>query len=347
MMKRIREFIQRERLYVLLLIFIILVNVLIFMADKATPKTKSEVAVPKTAEELFLRQEEAERLLARDKTLALIISLTSFLILTIFFLGLVIDINLLGLKLRKETLDISTHRQEAVAWNIVDVARVVILFLFFGYMIMIIESLLAGTLAWLKHDNLRMMLNSSILDTIGLVFIFYFTVRQYRARLVSLGLTVKNFIRNVFYGIVGYLAAIPVLITTLVVVITVMNILKYVPEKQPVVELFLKEKDPAFLTYTSIFAAVAGPVIEEIFFRAFMYSAVKKYIGVLWATILTAAIFAGLHTNVVGFLPILILGILLAYLYEKTGTLVSSITVHVMHNLSMVYFVLLLKRLQI
>jgi membrane protease YdiL (CAAX protease family) len=123
------------------------------------------------------------------------------------------------------------------------------------------------------------------------------------------------------------------------------NMIKYVPEKQPVVELFLKEKNAPFLIYTSLFAAIVGPMIEELFFRGFMYNAFKKRIGIFWAMVITAATFATLHSHVVGFLPIMVLGMLLAYMYEKTGTLVSSITVHMVHNLSMVFLVFLVKQL--
>jgi membrane protease YdiL (CAAX protease family) len=121
--------------------------------------------------------------------------------------------------------------------------------------------------------------------------------------------------------------------------------MKYTPPRQPVVELFLKETDTTFLLYTSVFAAVFGPVIEELFFRGFMYNAFKKRIGVFAAMLVTASAFAALHAHAVGFLPIMILGMLLAYLYEKTGTLVSSITVHAMHNISMVFMVFLVKQL--
>ena len=112
-------------------------------------------------------------------------------------------------------------------------------------------------------------------------------------------------------------------------------------------ELLLKEKGGAFLAYSSLFAAILGPVIEELFFRGFLYGVFKKYIGVFWSMTITAAIFAALHTHIVGFFPIMALGMLLAYLYEKTGTLVSSITVHIMHNLGMVFLVLLIKQVGI
>jgi membrane protease YdiL (CAAX protease family) len=125
----------------------------------------------------------------------------------------------------------------------------------------------------------------------------------------------------------------------------VTNLIKYVPEKQAVVELFLKEKNTHLLFYTSLFAAIAGPIVEELFFRAFMYNAVKKYIGIFWAMMVSAATFALLHAHAVGFFPILVLGMLLAYLYEKTGTIVSSVTVHMVHNLTMVGMIFLVKQI--
>ena len=42
--------------------------------------------------------------------------------------------------------------------------------------------------------------------------------------------------------------------------------------------------------------------------------------------------FALLHTNLIGFPSILLLGCLLANLYERTGSLAASLTVHIVHN---------------
>ena len=75
-----------------------------------------------------------------------------------------------------------------------------------------------------------------------------------------------------------------------------------------------------------------------------MYSAVKKYVGYFWSLLFTSLVFASLHANIVGLVPIMVIGIALAYLYEKTGSLVPSITVHIIHNLSMVGLVFLVKQ---
>lgn len=95
--------------------------------------------------------------------------------------------------------------------------------------------------------------------------------------------------------------------------------------------------------YLTVFVAVFGPIVEEMFFRGFMYPAVKKRLGFKTAFFGTSALFALLHTNLAGFLPIMILGMLLTYLFERTGTLVASCTVHILHNTAMVWFVFLMK----
>jgi membrane protease YdiL (CAAX protease family) len=64
-----------------------------------------------------------------------------------------------------------------------------------------------------------------------------------------------------------------------------------------------------------------------------------------WAMALSALFFSFLHTNVIGFVPILMLGIFLAYLREKTGSLIPSITVHVIHNTALASVMFLVREL--
>ena len=349
---------RNERLYILLAVFVILVNVAIFMAGpQKKPVAAAKGSVPaqvieetrrKSAESVFLKREELEGLLRDDKTLAVTLNLATLLILAVFLLGLLIDVFLIVLKSEKRGIDIRTGEAlGAVRWGLRDVAKVVVLFLFFGYALVLIESFLAGVCPLIKNNNLRMMANSLVLDALAVVFIIYFTVGQYQEKLVSLGLSAKNFVKNAYYGIVGYLAAVPLLVGIVAATALIASALNYVPEKQAVVRLFMQEDDTRFLLFASLFAAVLGPVVEEIFFRGFLYNAIKKRIGLFWGMAATSAAFAALHAHPVGFLPIMVIGMLLAYLYEKTGTLVAPITAHIIHNVSMVGFVFLIKQLQV
>ena len=346
-MDKLINFAQRERLYLLILVFVLIFNTIILSHGEDKVKAKRPVATQaSTFEDQETKKHKMEKLFAENENLFIIFGLVSFLILAITLLGLVTDIIILPMILagRFNIRGLSPPRAK---WNMWDVCKVMILFLFFGYMIILSEAFLSRIFPIFKADNFRMIINSSILDTLAVVFIIYFTVIQHKEPLAALGISARNFLRNVFYGIVGYIALIPVLILILVIIAVIINMTKYVPERQPVVELFLKEKGVTFLTYSSLFAAIIGPVIEELFFRGFLYGALKKYIGIFWAMTATAAVFAALHAHMAGFFPIMALGMLLAYIYEKTGTLVSSITVHMIHNLSMVFLVFLVKQVGI
>ncbi|MCX5678375.1 MAG: CPBP family intramembrane metalloprotease [Candidatus Omnitrophica bacterium] len=348
-MSRLSGFLKRERLYILLLVFVTIVTALILFtpSDKVKPSVNvaDKPASVMPGEKASSDREAVEKALAKNKYLSFTLTLISLLVIALFLLGVIIDTLLILSRSERNKADISTYKAQKAKWGIWDVFKVVILYLFFVYILLISETSLVRVFKMLKDDNFRMILNTSIMDILGIAFILNFVVVQYKTGLISLGLSVKNFFRNVYYGIVAYIALIPVLIGIISVIAIVISLTKYSPQKQAVVELFFKEKDVSFLLYTSLFAAVAGPIVEEIFFRGFLYSAIKKYIGIFWATLISAACFALLHAHLVGFLPILALGILLAYLYEKTGTLVSSVTVHMIHNIGMVLLVFLVKQL--
>jgi membrane protease YdiL (CAAX protease family) len=347
-MKRFFWFVRKERLYLLLLLFILVVNAIVMIpaGPKAAKVAAIEaVAKPTAVQTDELRRAELQKVFTENSHLAFVFGLTSLLIIAVLLLGLAIDAMLAAWKFSRRSFDISTYKMQLVKWGVWDVAKVIILFIFFGYIFIMIESVLTRVCPLIKDDNFRMILNSSVLDLLVVILILYFTVGEYKEKLIAVGLSFKNFSRNVFYGIMGYIAIVPILIGVLAAIALFINMIHYVPPKQPVVELFLKEKNVSFLLYTSIFAAIFGPIIEELFFRGFMYNAFKKRVGIFWAMFITAGTFALLHAHAVGFLPIMILGMLLAYLYEKTGTLVSSITVHVAHNLSMVFLVFLVKQL--
>lgn len=350
-MSRLRDFINREKTYIWLLIFILVINALILFSPK------SEIALKQRqmhkAEEDFLKEEylltpEKLQILLREKKE--VITAMNFLILLIMLfliLGLILDVYLI-FKRSKEKIFFGVTKAGVVAgWNLWDVCKAVILFLFFGYILIVIEASLAQIFPLIKESgHIRMMINSSILDSLIIIFVLYTVLIGYKNSLKELGLSLSNFFRNIFIGITGYIAALPMIFGTLVFAIWFAKLINYEPPLEPLLKLFLEEENVAFLLYSTIFVTIFGPIFEEIFFRGFMYSALKKRIGIFGAVIISSILFSLLHTNVVGFLPIMALGILLTYLYEKTGSLTAPIIVHIIHNTGMMSFVFLIKELK-
>lgn len=74
--------------------------------------------------------------------------------------------------------------------------------------------------------------------------------------------------------------------------------------------------------------AVVAPIGEELFFRGFVFNVLRNRLQFTSAVWLSAVLFALLHVSVRNFLPILVIGVLLARLYARTGSLWSSVMMH-------------------
>jgi membrane protease YdiL (CAAX protease family) len=96
------------------------------------------------------------------------------------------------------------------------------------------------------------------------------------------------------------------------------------------------------LVLTLIAAAVVAPLVEEIFFRGFLYGGLRGRIGVAGAMLVSTLFFTALHFSIDQFVPIFFLGLFLAWLYEKTGSLYPGMFLHMANNaISLVLFALL------
>jgi len=96
---------------------------------------------------------------------------------------------------------------------------------------------------------------------------------------------------------------------------------------------------PAEIAWIIVLACVIVPVGEEVYFRGFVFRPLHRW-GLPAATVLSAVYFGAVHQQIVHFLPIVILGGILALLFERTGSLVPGIIVHGVNNLVAVLAVL-------
>jgi len=85
-----------------------------------------------------------------------------------------------------------------------------------------------------------------------------------------------------------------------------------------------------------------APFVEELFFRGFVFQALRRRWGRIPAYGLSAALFAVLHLNLPALLPIFAMGLVLAYLFERTDSLLPGMIGHGLNNaisFSLLYFV--------
>jgi membrane protease YdiL (CAAX protease family) len=79
---------------------------------------------------------------------------------------------------------------------------------------------------------------------------------------------------------------------------------------------------------------IAAPVSEEICFRGMLYGGLRERLPRLAAALLAGLIFGGLHalTGVTAVPPLIFFGFVLALLYERTGSIVPCILLHMLNN---------------
>lgn len=337
------QFIRREKIYILMLLFIAAINVLNTSrmpgdrhGEKASPSTQSlkEMGITEQKVKDFL---ESGKMSARFFKYAMVLGIFIFAVSIILNSGFIF----FGKRINFQ----SRSYKKPVPWGILDLLRAGVIIVFAGYIIGIIESIIFKKFGLGITVSLRMILSTFLVDITAVIVVLCFVAVKYRENLQALGLNFTYFFNNILSGITAYIFILPVLFIVLLMSIWVLNIVGYTPPPQPVFDIFIEETRSRVLLFLTLFISIFGPVVEEIFFRGFMYTAVKKHLGIIGAAFLSAAMFSILHTNVVGFLPIMTLGVLLAYLYETTGSLLASIAVHVIHNSIVVGFVFFIKEM--
>ena len=77
---------------------------------------------------------------------------------------------------------------------------------------------------------------------------------------------------------------------------------------------------------------VLAPIAEEVFFRGVVFNAWLREGGRRFAFIGSALLFAVIHVSLLSLLPIFALGLMLAWIYDRTGTLLAPIAMHATVN---------------
>ena len=112
------------------------------------------------------------------------------------------------------------------------------------------------------------------------------------------------------------------------------------PKSLPSTEFF-KDRPSALLL--GAFGILVAPLMEELFFRGFLYPAVARWTGATASLIITASAFTLLHGAQLGYawaplLLIFIVGLTLTITRMRTNSVATCVIVHMTYN-----FVLLLQ----
>lgn len=195
--------------------------------------------------------------------------------------------------------------------------------------------------AWLDLHVLALA-NTLLVDAVAVLGAFWLFRRGGLAAPTLRGLRALPW-EKIRFSVGSYITCVPLFLILLTAMAVVLRLLGIEPPPQALFTIYMSEDRGAVLRLLLLLAVLAGPAAEEIFFRGLVYRWLRFRVGVWPGLLASAFLFALLHTDPVAFPPILGLGLLFGWVYERTGSLAAPIAIHMLHNGAMLYLVSLVK----
>lgn len=114
-----------------------------------------------------------------------------------------------------------------------------------------------------------------------------------------------------------------------VLVVLLMELAGLESQPEPVTQRVIGTIDP-WLAVLGV--VIIAPVAEEAFFRGVAFNAWLRERGRRFAYIGSSLLFAAIHASIVSLAPIFLLGLALAWVYRRTGSLLAPIAMHATVN---------------
>jgi membrane protease YdiL (CAAX protease family) len=160
----------------------------------------------------------------------------------------------------------------------------------------------------------------------------------------GLGIGRRPLMADAVWAVAGWLVALAACSFVYWITISVWTLLQpdFVPPEHAVLTT-LKEARTGIAVRILVIggALILAPVSEELFFRGMLQSGIKKLAPVRWgswqhrwlAIVVAAVVFGTMHSSTPHHVPALVaLGVILGYLYERTGSLVLPTLLHMLFN---------------
>jgi len=209
-----------------------------------------------------------------------------------------------------------------VPWTLKDVLSVHVLRIVMGLLLVrfIYPLLFDASSFWIE-----------VTDRLVMILLVWFAVRKYNSDFGEMGLSSHGLLVNIAWGIAGGFV---LLMVSTYSERLYTSVLMLSPAQHPLISIVKSAATWRELSIPLFLAGVAAPVAEELLYRLFTFLPLKDRYGLLGGALVSAAIFALFHFNPYWLPELLIVGLGLALLYYKTGSLVSSIVAHSFINSS-------------
>lgn len=140
-------------------------------------------------------------------------------------------------------------------------------------------------------------------------------------------------------GFVVFLIALPIITIVNLLWLGLLQLVGAPAEQQDLLRLFTETNSIPLLLILVTLATIVAPLAEELLFRALLFRYLRTRIPRWIALLLPGLIFASLHVNwmtsdgLASFAPLVMLAVVFALAYERTGRIGTVIVAHAFFNL--------------
>lgn len=199
---------------------------------------------------------------------------------------------------------------------------------------------------FLKNNKTQMLTLQSIYVILNVVFLaiyLRFQEKKYVLAIWKDPLIKKenSYLYDILIGFSTWFVAFPVIVCVNTLSEYVNQLIFASPEVDQVAVKFLKINSTSLIPLLIVLFMVilSAPIIEEFLFRGCIQNWLRSKIGIKGAVILTSIGFSSLHfslsqsySNIPLLLSLFVFSLYLGFVYEKTRSLLSSITLHMTFN---------------
>ncbi len=203
-------------------------------------------------------------------------------------------------------------------WTIQDI-RLGIGFLFIWVVLTLAISLLIPRLA--PEADIGVLV--SILEALLLIPIWWLVIRKHRASWRAVGL------QGFKTGMLGLGCGLMILSFGFNAIYSALLAYFDLRMQVDLVPILANLSSPWWMLFGGV---VVAPVVEEIYFRGFLFTSLRQHIGWRKAAATSAALFALIHMQPTAMIPIFILGYIFAYLYQRSHSIWPAVVMHISSN---------------
>ena len=175
-------------------------------------------------------------------------------------------------------------------------------------------------------------------ELLTIIVILFVASRYFEDGIAGFGLKLSNLKEDIKTGFINYIAVYPAVLFMLWLVVFLMGLFtgeEFIIPKNQSLEVIIESESIVLKALVALTAGLFVPIFEEMLFRGLVQSMAVQIVGSRWfGIVLTSILFVIMHSTSlwIHWPALMVLSLCLGYEYEKSGSLIRPIVIHILFN---------------